>query len=184
MFSEKELINRCAKGERAAQQALYDRYCRGLMAVCMRYAKNESEAEDILQDGFLKIFDHLKNFRFESSLSTWMTRIIINTTLNSQRKKLYMLPMVDVEKTDLHEDEEISLADFHLNELIAMIQSLPDGCRVVFNLFAIEGYIHKEIAEMLGISEGTSKAQYSRARKLLRTKIENGKKGYGRFREK
>jgi len=184
MFSEKELIDRCAAGERAAQQVLYDRYCRRLMAVCMRYAKNEGEAEDILQEGFLKIYDHIKTFRSESSLGTWMTRIVINTALNSQRQKLYMLPMVDVEQAGLREDEEISLSDFHLNELIAMIQSLPSGCRVVFNLFAVEGYAHREIAEMLGISEGTSKAQYSRAKKLLRAKIENVKKDYGRLGEK
>src|SRR5579859_6842136 len=180
MLSEKELVRGCAKGERAAQQALYNLYCRKLMAVCLRYAKNVPEAEDILQEGFVKIFNGLKTFRFESKIGTWMTRIIINTALNQQRKNLYLLPMIDVEDAGLQEDEKISLADFHLSELIAIIQSLPDGCRVVFNLFAIEGYGHKEIGEMLGVSEGTSKSQYNRAKNLLKSKLENVKKKYER----
>ena len=183
MQGENELVNRCARGERAAQQLLYDCYCRKLMAVCLRYAKSAPEAEDILQDGFIKIFNSIKTFRFESSLGTWMTRIIINTALNHQRQKLYMLPMVDVEEAGLQEDEKISLADFHLSELIALVQSLPDGCRVVFNLFAIEGYGHKEIGEMLGVSEGTSKSQYNRAKSLLRAKLENVRKNYEKLGE-
>ncbi len=180
MFSEKELISGCAKGERTAQRALYNRYCSRLMTVCLRYTRNSPEAEDILQEGFVKIFNSLKTFRFESKLDTWMTRIVINTALNHQRQKLYLLPMVDVEEAGLQEDEKISLSDFHLSELIAMVQALPDGCRVVFNLFAIEGYGHKEIGEMLGISEGTSKSQYNRAKSLLRAKLETVKVKYGK----
>jgi RNA polymerase sigma factor (sigma-70 family) len=180
MLGEKELVRGCAKGERAAQQALYDLYCRKLMAVCLRYAKNVPEAEDILQEGFVRIFKGLKSFRHESKLGTWMTRIIINTALNQQRKNLYLLPMIDVEEAGLYEDEKISLADFHLSELIAVIQGLPDGCRIVFNLFAIEGYGHKEIGEMLRISESTSKTQYYRAKNLLRAKLEKVKVNYGK----
>ena len=180
MLDEKELVKGCAKGERAAQQALYDLYCRKLMAVCIRYAKNVPEAEDILQEGFVRIFSGLRSFRFESKLGTWMTRIMINTALNQQRKSLYLLPMIDVEDAGLREDEKISLADFHLSELIAIIQGLPDGCRIVFNLFAIEGYSHKEISEMLGISESTSKSQYFRAKNLLRAKLEKVKVNYGK----
>lgn len=96
---------------------------------------------------------------------------MINTALNNQRQKLYLLPMVDVADARLHESEDVSLAEFNIKELIAMIQSLPDGARVVFNLFAIEGYNHKEIAAMLEISEGTSKSQYSRAKSLLKAKL-------------
>jgi RNA polymerase sigma-70 factor (ECF subfamily) len=109
-----------------------------------------------------------------------MTRIVINTALNQQRQKLYLLPMVDVDEAGLHEDEKISLADFHLAELITMVQALPDGCRLVFNLFAVEGYGHREIGEMLGISEGTSKSQYNRAKSLLRAKLEIVKVNYGK----
>jgi RNA polymerase sigma-70 factor (ECF subfamily) len=183
MHSEAELINQCIKGVRTAQQALYDRHCARLMAVCLRYAKSGPEAEDILQEGFLKIFNSVKSFRFEASLTTWMTRIIVNTALNHQRSKLYMLPMVDVTEAGLQEDEKISLADFHFSELVSMIQSLPDGCRVVFNLFAIEGYGHKEIGEMLSISEGTSKSQYNRAKNLLRAKLEHVRKDYAKLGE-
>jgi RNA polymerase sigma factor (sigma-70 family) len=176
MLTEQELVKGCAKGDRAAQRALYERYCGKMMVICQRYARSTHEAEDSLQEGFIKIFKAIAEFRFESRLETWITRIMINTSLNSQRQKLYMLPMIDVEDVSIPEREEISLAGFHLAELIAMVQSLPDGCRVVFNLFAIEGYSHKEIATMLSVSEGTSKSQYNRARTLLRAKLEAEKK--------
>lgn len=170
MLSEKELIEGCRKGDRIFQQALYERYCRKMMVICLRYSKATAEAEDILQEGFLKIFQALKDFRQESKLETWITRIIVNTALNSQRKKLYLYPMVDVEKIDLPEND-VSVSGMHVTQLLEMIQSLPQGCQVVFNLFAIEGYNHKEIAQMLGISEGTSKSQYARARSLMQAKL-------------
>ncbi|MEQ1584827.1 MAG: RNA polymerase sigma factor [Cyclobacteriaceae bacterium] len=183
MLSEQELIKGCVKGDRAAQKALYERYCRKMMVVCQRYAKSSQEAEDALQEGFLKVFTSLKSFRGDARLDTWITRIMINTALNAQRQKLYLLPMVDITEVNLPEDEEISLAAFNLSELIAMIQSLPDGCRLVFNLFAIEGYNHKEIAGMLGISEGTSKSQYSRAKSLLKVKLNVHNNMYGKYGE-
>jgi len=181
MPQEKELIQGCVKGDRASQKALYDRFCRKMMAICLRYSRSTAEAEDILQEGFMKVFHSLHAFREESKLETWITRIIINTALNEQRKKLYLLPMVDVEDVKIPEREEISLASFHLSELVSIIQSLPDGCRIVFNLFAIEGYSHKEIAAMLQVSEGTSKSQYNRAKNLLRVKIEEQEKAYGKY---
>lgn len=183
MLSEKELIEGCAKGDRAAQKALYERYCRKMMVICQRYARSTQEAEDILQEGFIKVFANMKSFREESKVATWITRIMINTALNVQRQKLYLLPMVDVSDITVREDEEISLSSFHLTELIAIVQSLPDGCRIVFNLFAIEGYSHKEIGELVGISEGTSKSQYNRAKSLLRSKLEAVEKKYEKFRE-
>jgi RNA polymerase sigma-70 factor (ECF subfamily) len=172
MQSEKELVEGCSKGNRASQKALYDRYCKKMLVVCQRYSKSSQEAEDSLQEGFIKIFKSIKDFRFDSKLDTWITRIMINTALNNQRQKLYLLPMVDVTEVVLPEREDVSLSSFHLSELISMVQALPDGCRVVFNLFAIEGYSHKEIGELMGISEGTSKSQYNRAKSLLRAKIE------------
>lgn len=181
MLNEKELLEGCAKGDRAAQKALYERYCRKMIVICQRYAKTTAEAEDILQEGFVKVFGAIKSFRGESALGTWITRIMINTALNSQRQKLYMLPMVDLTEVSLPEREEVILAQFHLEELVAIIQSLPDGCRVVFNLFAIEGYGHKEIATMMNISEGTSKSQYNRAKSLLRTKLEAQQQKYEEF---
>ena len=181
MLSERELIKGCAERDRAFQKALYDRYCRKMMAVCLRYARSTHEAEDMLQEGFIKIFNSIGAFRSESKLETWVTRIMINTALNSLRQKLYMLPMVDVTELQISEDEGINLSDFNLSELIATVQSLPDGCRIVFNLFAIEGYGHKEIAEMLTISEGTSKSQYNRAKSLLRAKLIQEEGRYERF---
>jgi len=183
MQTEKDLIEGCIKENRASQKALYERYCRKMMVVCQRYSKSIHEAEDVLQEGFLKIFANIKSFRGDARLDTWMTRIMINTALNAQRQKLYLIPMVDVETIDIKESEQVSLAGFHLNELINMIQSLPDGCRLVFNLFAIEGYSHKEIGDMLSISEGTSKSQYNRAKSLLKVKLSQQENKYEKFGE-
>lgn len=183
MLSEEELIEGCQKNNRAAQRALYDRYCRKMLVVCMRYSKSVAEAEDILQDAFVKVFQGIKNFRRESKLETWMTRIMVNTALNAQRKKLYLFPMVDIEETNLPEDE-VSLSGIHVQQLLEMIQALPQGCQIVFNLFAIEGFSHKEIAEQLGISEGTSKSQFARAKSLLQQRIINETTYVERYGEK
>ncbi len=170
MLKEQELIDGCRRGERNFQQALYDRYCRKMMVICLRYSKSTGEAEDILQDGFVKVFQAIKSFRQESKIETWITRIMVNTALNSQRQKLYLYPMVDVQDIDLT-DNEVSVSGMHVEQLLEMIQSLPQGCQIVFNLFAIEGYNHKEIAGLLGVSEGTSKSQYARARSLMQARL-------------
>lgn len=170
MLSESELIESCRKGNRAAQKALYDQFCKKMMVVCLRYAKSTQEAEDILQEGFVKVFHGLEGFRQDAKLETWMTRIMVNTALNHHRKKLYLFPMVDVEEVEIPQ-AEVSLSGLHFTQLLDMVQALPQGCQIVFNLFAIEGYSHKEIAEMLSISEGTSKSQYARAKSLLQAKI-------------
>ena len=182
MLNEEELLNGCKKGDRSFQKALYERYCQKMLVVCLRYSRTTAEAEDILQESFVKVFQAIKNFRHESKLETWITRIMVNTALNFQRKKLYLFPMVDVQEIELPE-QEISLSSIHFTQLVEMIQSLPQGCQIVFNLFAVEGYNHKEIADMLGISEGTSKSQYSRARMLLQEKILKESKYYGRYGE-
>jgi len=148
----------------------------------MRYSKTTAEAEDILQEAFVKVFQGIKDFRHESKLETWMTRIMVNTALNQQRKKLYLFPMVDVQDIDLPQ-QEVSLSSLHFTQLLEMIQSLPQGCQVVFNLFAIEGYNHKEIAQLLGISEGTSKSQYSRAKSLLQQKLLKESTYYAKYGE-
>ncbi|MBL7875423.1 MAG: sigma-70 family RNA polymerase sigma factor, partial [Cyclobacteriaceae bacterium] len=115
MLGEKELIKGCVKGDRAAQRSLYDRYSPKMMVVCQRYVKSTPEAEDVLQEGFVKVFASIKSFRGDAKLETWITRIMINTALNSQRQKLYMLPMVDVSEVELHENTDISLATFNLS---------------------------------------------------------------------
>jgi RNA polymerase sigma factor (sigma-70 family) len=182
MLQEHELIDGCRKGNRSFQKALYEFYCRKMMVVCLRYSKTTGEAEDILQEGFVKVFQGIKDFRQESKLETWITRIMVNTALNQQRKKLYLFPMVDVEEIDLPEDE-ISISSIHFTQLLDMIKSLPQGCQTVFNLFAIEGYNHKEIADLLNISEGTSKSQYARARILLQQKLLKESSYYARYGE-
>ncbi len=170
-MSEQELIEGCCRGNRKVQQALYDRYCGKMYVVCLRYANGKQEAEDILQEAFIKVFDHIKNFRKESMLGTWIRRIVINTALNHKRNKLYLYPMVDIDHMHNAAGEEFIISNYHFQDLIKLVQSLPEGCRVIFNLFAIEGFPHKEIAQMIGISEGTSKSQYARARLLLQRKL-------------
>jgi RNA polymerase sigma factor (sigma-70 family) len=182
MLSENELIEGCRKDDRAFQKALYDQYCRKMLVVCLRYSKTTAEAEDTMQEGFVKVFNGIRNFRHESKLETWITRIMVNTALNVQRKKLYLYPMVDVEEINLPE-EEMSISGLHFTQLLEMIQSLPHGCQIVFNLFAIEGFSHKEIAEQLGISEGTSKSQFARAKSLLQQKLLKESKYYERYGE-
>jgi len=171
MQDDKELVSRCCKEERAAQKELYERFAARMLAVCMRYAKNQGDAEDILQEAFIKVFNNIGSFRQESSLGFWIKRIVINTALNYHRKQVYLYPHVDVdERHDLGTDD-VSIENYHFKDLLQLLQSLPKGCQVVFNLYAIEGYKHKEIAEMLGISEGTSKSQYARAKLLLKDMI-------------
>jgi RNA polymerase sigma-70 factor (ECF subfamily) len=167
--AEKELIKRCLDGDRMAQKQLYDQYASGMYAVSLRYAKSDLEAEDILQDSFIKVFQNLKNFEGRSSLGSWIKRVVVNTALNSERGKRFMFPMVPVEQVERESD--ISLSGFDFEVLVGYIRELPEGCQSIFNLFAIEGYSHKEIAEMLKISTGTSKSQYARARKLLQERI-------------
>ena len=175
MISEKEILKGCAKSDRKAQKALYDLYSGRLMAVCRRYAKSTQEAEDILQESFIKIFKSVDKFRGESRLDYWMKRIVVNTALNHQRSKLYLFPMVDVEDISMSTNKDFALEKFQLEDLLKMVESLPTGCRVIFNLYAIEGFNHNEISDMLEISTGTSKSQYARAKKLLQDKILNEK---------
>lgn len=171
MLEYKELIEACVKGDRLAQRSLYDIFSKRMYVICLRYTKSQQEAEDVLQDSFIKVFKNIKGYRGDSRLDYWIKRIVVNTSLNSQRKKLYMYPMMDIDDVKNDYDHSNSLSSFQLEELLNMISELPTGCRTVFNLFAIEGYSHKEIAEMLEVSEGTSKSQFARARKLLQEKI-------------
>ena len=171
MPSDELLIEQCAKGDRQAQRALYDRFAGRMLVVAIRYTKSDQEAEDVLQEAFIKIFEKIKSFRGEANIAFWIKKVVINTALNSQRSKLYMFPMVDVTSMPEARPDDMSLQGFHFKDLLRYIQELPSGCQTIFNLYAIEGYNHQEIAEMLDISAGTSKSQYSRARQLLQEKI-------------
>ncbi len=169
--TEEKLIKGCQKGKKEFQQALYDKYCDGMYLVALRYSKMQQEAEDIIQEAFIKVFKNIKNFRKDSSLAYWIKRIVVNTALNHQRSKLYLYPMVDVNDLDGWSEKESVISSLGYEELLGLIQELPTGCQVIFNLFAIEGYKHHEIAKKLQISEGTSKSQYSRAKTLLAEKV-------------
>jgi len=174
-MTEEDLIKGCCKNDRKAQRNLYDQYSSRMYVVALRYSKSQLEAEDILQESFIKVFSGIKDFHRNSKLATWITRIVINTALNHQRGKLYMFPMSDVESLEI-EDGEVSLSRFAFEDLLRMIQSLPDGCQIIFNLYAIEGFTHAEIAEMLNISVGTSKSQYARAKGLLQNLVKKNER--------
>ncbi len=172
MQNEQKLIAGCQKGKRNAQKQLYEMYSNSMFVVSLRYAKGRLEAEDILQESFIKVFEKIKSFRGEVPLEFWIKRIVINTALNHERSKLYQYPSHDITEMDNQlPDAEVILSSYNFKELLAMVQQLPDRAQVVFNLYAIEGYQHKEIAEMLNITEGTSKSQYARAKLLLQEMI-------------
>lgn len=172
MINEKELIKRCLENEPVAQDLLYRRYASKMLGVCLRYTKNKMEAEDILQEGYIKVFKYLETYKFDGSLEGWIRRIMVNTAIN-----LYKASIKDVQSLDDTEYGEKEMPNVIMtdvlstNELLKTIQGLPEGYRAVFNLYAIEGYSHKEIGEMLNISESTSKSQLSRARVTLQNKI-------------
>jgi RNA polymerase sigma factor (sigma-70 family) len=167
MYNDSDLFQGCLKNDRIAQRQLYEKYAGRMLVVAHRYTKATQEAEDVLQEAFIKVFKNISSYKKECPLEFWIRKIVINTALNQNRSKIYLYPAVDIEKMDFEQDENFSLSEFNLNELLAIIRQLAPRYQVIFNLYAIEGYTHAEIAEMLGISEGTSKSQYSRARAIL-----------------
>jgi RNA polymerase sigma factor (sigma-70 family) len=172
MINEKELVKRCLMNDSGAQELLYRRYASKMLGVCLRYAKNRMEAEDILQEGYIKVFKNLTNFKYKGSLEGWVRRIMVNTAINFYRSSLKYVQSLDDDEMNDKDMPNIAMNDLlTTKELLKIIQELPEGYRVVFNLYAIEGYSHKEIAEMLGVSENTSKSQLSRARVVLQNKL-------------
>jgi RNA polymerase sigma factor (sigma-70 family) len=168
---EDKLIEECIAGKREMQRILYDLYSPKMMVVCLRYAPTTFEAEDIMQDGFVKVFRNLQNFKKDCPLEFWIRKIMVNTALKHLRSKQLLTVSHETEDITNIVSDSSSLSDYNLEELLAMIQTLAPRYRMVFNLYAIEGYNHKEIGEMLGISEGTSKSQYSRARAILQSML-------------
>ncbi len=166
-IKEEELIRQCIQEDQKALEALYRMNAGKMMGICLRYAKNRQDAEDILQEGFIKVFNNLKNFKKEGSLEGWIKRIMVNTALLHYRKTSKFENHVDVDVADKETNDLDLLSSLSAKELMTQIQTLPDGYRMVFNMYVIEGYQHKEIGELLGISEGTSKSQLARARKVL-----------------
>tara|TARA_R110001592_G_scaffold63124_4_gene193308 strand:- start:441 stop:935 length:495 start_codon:yes stop_codon:yes gene_type:complete len=156
----------------AAQAEVYQLYAGKLFPVCLKYSRNYEDAEDTLQDSFLTIFDKIKQYQNKGSFEGWLKRITINTALQKYRKKepLY-IESKEVESIDFEEDD-FEDSNFDLNFLLELIQKLPDRYRLIFNLYVLDDYSHKEIAEMLKISEGTSKSNLSRARQILKKQVE------------
>ncbi len=169
---DQELIVACMKNQRKAQRELYDRFSGMMKGVCMRYASSEIEADDILQESFIKIFKNLKNYTDNGKLGAWIRTITVNTAVEFYRKRsLQTKHLNDLAlEAETHGSIEI-FETIDLKILQQEIQKLPDGFRIVFNLYAIEGFTHKEISQELGISIGTSKSQFSRAKKILQKKV-------------
>jgi RNA polymerase sigma factor (sigma-70 family) len=170
-LSEEELIDGCLQGHQTAQKHLYERYSARMMAVCLRYAQTTFEAEDVLQEGFVTVFRTLAGFRRECPLEFWIRRIMVNAALRQHRRNAPLVAVSDGDYPETLSSEEFTFSNYAYGELLAVVQELAPRYRLVFNLYAIEGYTHKEIGEMLDISEGTSKSQYSRARVVLQTKL-------------
>ena len=170
-MTEAQLISGCKKNNVLAQKELYNIYAPKMMGVCARYFVNRQEAQDVLQEGMLKLFKNINNYTGKGSFEGWIRKIVINTALEQLRKNKIHFESTDQIDLDSNLSKENGFQNLKVQDLLKMIHSLPEGFRVVFNLFAIEGYSHKEIAIQLGISEGTSKSQLSRARRQLQDMI-------------
>ncbi|WP_338092186.1 RNA polymerase sigma factor [Solitalea lacus] len=163
-----ELVAACRAGNRKAQENLYKMFSSKMMAVCMRYTRDRDEAEDVLQVGFVRMFEKLHLYKGEGSFEGWVRRIMVNTAIEFYRRNARMYPVVDIEEAVNETSYDLALSNLNVQEILKLVQKLPPGYRMVFNMYAIEGYGHKEIAEQLGINEGTSKSQLARARNLLK----------------
>jgi RNA polymerase sigma factor (sigma-70 family) len=173
-ISEEKLIEECIEGNRYAQKMLFEKYRSLMFAICMRYAKNRAEAEDVMIDGFMKIYSSLSEFKRKGSFEGWLRKIMVNSAINNYRSNLkhYYNSTIDDEKSY---EIENKIDDFKTNYsaeyLIKLIQELPDGYRMVFNLYEIEGYSHKEVAEIMSISISTAKTQLFYAKKSLQKRL-------------
>ena len=161
MIDEELLIDKCLKGDTKAQKALFERFAPKMMSICLRYIGDYERAEDVLQDGFIKVFKNLEKFKREGSFEGWIRRTVVNTALDQLRKDKNAPIDADISEAEyLAGENETSFGKLRTEELMAIIQNMPNGYRTVFNLFAIEGYSHQEIAEKLGVTESTSKTQF------------------------
>lgn len=153
------------------QEELYRRFSSRMYAVCLRYAGKAEEAEDILQEGFIKVFKKLDSYRGDGSFDGWVRRIFVNTAIEHFRRKKYLMPVTEKEENTIEGKSISVLDDLAARDIMALVQELSPGYRTVFNMYVVEGYTHKEIADMLGISEGTSKSQLSRAKVILQEMV-------------
>lgn len=183
-MTEMELVNQCLKGDELAQKQLYDQFSGQMLGVCMRYANNRDDAYDMFQDGFIKVFEKLHKYNGKGPLGAWIRRTIVNNTLDELRRQKRLMNHKEAFRADFNTHNDGWDDSFELDEddgvsherILEMVQSLPKGYRTVFNLYAIEDYSHKEIADLLDISESTSKTQYRKAKGHLRRMIEEERK--------
>ena len=173
-MDHQKLVKDCLKGRLQAQRELYELFAKEMLGVCYRYTRSIKDAEDVLQEGFVKVFHNLGQYRSEGELGAWVRRIMVNTALNYlKRNRKYQQEMFFTEEYLHPVTDENPVVKIQAKEIADLIRQLPQGYQVIFNLHAIEGYSHVEIGEILGISDGTSRSQYARARNLLITWIEN-----------
>lgn len=168
-----QIIKDCSKSKSKAQELLYRQFASKMLAVCLRYSNNLSEAEDTLQDGFIKVFQSIKSYKFKGSFEGWIRRVMVNTALEKFRKSKNMQVLDEGWEFDVisEDDEPIQSADIPLEILLKMIQQLPDRYQMVFSLYVLDGYTHNEIAEVMNISVGTSKSNLARGRAILKQKV-------------
>lgn len=171
--TENRLLENCINGSRKAQKELYEHYSPKMFAVCLRYSKNQMDAEDILQDGFVKLFNNLHRFRGEGSFDGWVRRIFVNTAIEHIRRKNLNTTVSDGLENIIADKQKSALDNLYEKDILRTSRTLSEGYRTVFNLYAVEGYSHKEIAQQLGITESTSKSQFSRAKAILRNMLQN-----------
>ncbi len=169
-MTEYELIKGCIRQDAKCQRLLFEQMSRKMMSVCLRYANDAMEAEDMLQDGFIRVFNNIHQFKFEGSFEGWVRRVVVNCALKHlQKKRIHFLEVSD---TNNHlKMESYAFSNLGEDELMKLIGRLPDGYRIVFNLNIIEGYTHEEIAQMLNIQASTSRSQLVKARKMLQHQI-------------
>lgn len=170
--NESLLIEQCIANNRAAQKHLYDKYSSKMYAICLRYASDTEQAKDLLQEGFIKIFRNLENFRNEGPFEGWIRRIFVTTCVGFIKRRKYFSEIEESTEMSVEDTEMTGFDNLSLKDLHAMIMSLSDGYRTVFNLYAVEGYSHKEISDILNITIGTSKSQYARAKLALQRCLE------------
>ncbi len=176
LVTEKELIEGCVRENSKCQQELYRKYAGKMLVVAIRYARHHMEAEDIVQESFIKVFDNIAKFESKGSFEGWIRRIVVNTALKKHNKKSFQNEQIGVEAHHDSSLEPSAYSELSVAELMEIISKLPDGYRIVFNLYAIEGYSHKEIADLLGIQESTSRSQLVKARKMLQELVVNTQK--------
>lgn len=170
--SESDLIQGCINGDRQMQKLLYERFSPKMYAVCLRYSGNSEDARDLLQEGFIKIFKNLSKYRGDGSFEGWIRRIFVNTSIEHFRRKVYLQDVTEKQENTLEDKTWNVLDSLAEKDILNMIHELSPGYKTVFNMHVIEGYSHKEIADKLGINEGTSKSQLARAKSVLKKMVD------------